>query len=250
MRRRTVLSGMAAAAAIPALGVGRPVSAAPDDLSFDPDDHIELTTTTATDEGEQTVVYHFHRAITYVADPVDAKCQCLNVSVPVRINGNPVDGTYYGVAPAAIVDLKAAVRYVRYNRDRIPGDVERIATSGTSAGGALSALLGATGDSRLHRRHLDELGAAPAFDAFDVSSPENSLFGAGTTEARHFTRYGLHHSGGNRLDHDLPAKLRMMNDAVPGRGQNAAMYWDAGHAANEDAGEFIRWMGRVTGYRA
>ena len=49
------------------------------------------------------------------------------------------DGVHYGVAPAAIVDLKAAVRYVRFNKGRIPVNTDRIVSSGTSAGGALSA---------------------------------------------------------------------------------------------------------------
>ncbi|MFF7335325.1 subtype B tannase [Streptomyces sp. NPDC008150] len=74
-------------------------------------------------------------------------------------------GAYYGTAPAAIVDLKAAVRYVRFNRGRIPGDTDRIVSTGTSAGGALSALLGASGDSPLYDRYLEEAGAAPASDA-------------------------------------------------------------------------------------
>lgn len=69
-------------------------------------------------------------------------------------------GTYYGVAPAAIVDLKAAVRYLRSNAGRIPGNTERIVSSGTSAGGALSALLGASGDSDLFASELAAIGAA------------------------------------------------------------------------------------------
>ncbi|MFJ7077746.1 subtype B tannase [Streptomyces sp. NPDC098781] len=75
------------------------------------------------------------------------------------------DGTYYGVAPAAIVDLKAAVRYVRSNKGRIPGNVDRIVSSGTSAGGALSSLLGASGDSPLYDKLLRAIGAADASDA-------------------------------------------------------------------------------------
>uniref|UniRef100_A0AAU2A7K6 Alpha/beta hydrolase n=1 Tax=Streptomyces sp. NBC_00093 TaxID=2975649 RepID=A0AAU2A7K6_9ACTN len=78
-------------------------------------------------------------------------------------------GTYYGTAPAAIVDLKAAVRYVRFNKGRIPGDTDRIVSSGTSAGGALSALLGASGDSPLYAEYLTELGAADASDAIFAS---------------------------------------------------------------------------------
>ncbi|MEU5699069.1 hypothetical protein [Streptomyces aurantiacus] len=63
-------------------------------------------------------------------------------------------GEYYGTAPAAIVDLKAAVRYVRANKGRVPGNVDRIFSAGTSAGGALSALLGASGDSPLYDEYL------------------------------------------------------------------------------------------------
>ncbi|MFJ2957583.1 subtype B tannase [Streptomyces sp. NPDC087270] len=81
------------------------------------------------------------------------------------------DGTYYGTAPAVIVDLKAAVRYVKFNKGRIPGDTERIISTGTSAGGAVSALLGASGDSPIYHKYLKELGAAEASDA---------VFGTGT----------------------------------------------------------------------
>lgn len=81
------------------------------------------------------------------------------------------DGVYYGTAPAAIVDLKAAIRYLRANQGRIPGNTERIVTSGTSAGGALSALLGASGDDPHYLPYLAEIGAADASDAvFAVGS--------------------------------------------------------------------------------
>ncbi|MFJ4622401.1 subtype B tannase [Streptomyces sp. NPDC088812] len=79
-------------------------------------------------------------------------------------------GTYYGTAPAAIVDLKAAVRYVRFNKGRIPGNTERIVSTGTSAGGALSALLGASGDSPLYDTYLEEAGAADTSDAIFASA--------------------------------------------------------------------------------
>ncbi|MFJ6693138.1 subtype B tannase [Streptomyces sp. NPDC091294] len=79
-------------------------------------------------------------------------------------------GEYYGTAPAAIVDLKAAVRYIRANKNRVPGNTDRIVTTGTSAGGALSALLGASGDSPIYDSHLKELGAAQASDAVFASA--------------------------------------------------------------------------------
>lgn len=73
-------------------------------------------------------------------------------------------GIYNGKAPAAIVDLKAAVRYLRFNDKIMPGDAEKIISSGTSAGGALSALLGATGNSKDYLPYLKELGAAKGKD--------------------------------------------------------------------------------------
>ncbi|MDH6218288.1 subtype B tannase [Streptomyces pseudovenezuelae] len=233
-----------------------------DALVFDPDAYTKLTkTVTDTDGDDHTVVYHFWKAITYVASPVDATYQSLIVSAPVEIDGETVDpanapillansiggylpasvadatevggggsamggggaapsgapsssasasasapgangntnatggatssnqllalaagyvviepgargrtlknsgGEYYGTAPAAIVDLKAAVRYVKSNKGRIPGNVERIVSAGTSAGGALSSLLGASGDSPVYDKYLKKIGAADASDA-------------------------------------------------------------------------------------
>ncbi|KOU77657.1 Tat pathway signal sequence domain protein [Streptomyces sp. MMG1533] len=239
---------------------GADSSSSSDALAFDPDGYTELTTTvTDTDGDDKEVVYHFWKAITYVANPVDEDYQSLNVSVPVKIDGEAVDasdapilfansvggympssvadatgiggggmsggggmpsgapsgsaapspsasnangntngtggalstnqllalaagyvvvepgargrtlknadGEYYGTAPAAIVDLKAAVRYVRFNKGRIPGNTDRIVSAGTSAGGALSSLLGASGDSKIYAKYLKELGAADASDA-------------------------------------------------------------------------------------
>ncbi|WP_067803394.1 subtype B tannase [Nocardia beijingensis] len=335
------------------------------------------------------------------------------------------DGTNYGVPPAAIVDLKAAVRYLRHNSGRVPGSTDRIVATGVSAGGALSALLAASADNRMYDRYLAELGAAdasdavfaaapycpitdlehadmayewnwganplrsgeldatashdlstaftdyqaalelqggdgfglitaanygnylvrtylepaatkylhalpdadrssylaantwitwsgdraeftwpnflahvgerkkgvPAFDAFDLSSAENNLFGSGTVKARHFTLFSLRKATGDPgavLDSDLPEKISMMNPMFflrqrnPARAKHwwirvgtkdtdasltivgnlaaslanlgdqvdAAMYWDAGHASNEDAADFVAWIGKVTGYTA
>ena len=74
------------------------------------------------------------------------------------------DGTYYGKAPAAIVDLKAAVRYIRHNKGVLPGNVNWIFSTGVSAGGALSALLGASGNSSVYNTYLKEIGAADTND--------------------------------------------------------------------------------------
>ncbi len=76
-----------------------------------------------------------------------------------------------GKAPAGIVDLKAGIRYLKYNDSLIPGDANKIISNGTSAGGAISTLLGATGDHSDYESYLSEIGAAPASDAiFAVSA--------------------------------------------------------------------------------
>lgn len=63
-------------------------------------------------------------------------------------------------APWGVTDLKAAVRYLRYNQDKIPGDKDQIYAFGHSGGGAQSAILGASGDSTLYDPYLEEIGAA------------------------------------------------------------------------------------------
>ncbi|WSQ09948.1 Tat pathway signal sequence domain protein [Streptomyces sp. NBC_01231] len=536
LKRRSVVLGIGATAGVAAVG-GITLNAEASDstsaasatgpasgsLVFDPAGYTELTTTvTDTDGDDHTVKYHFWKAITYVAKPVDEKYQSLNVSVPVEIDGVAVDasdapillansvggympssvadatgiggggmsggpgggapggsaapsaapsasasnatgntnptggalptnqllalaagyvviepgargrtlknsaGEYYGVAPAVIVDLKAAVRYVRSNKGRVPGDTDRIVSAGTSAGGAVSALLGASGDSKLYDKLLKEIGAAdasdaifatgawcpitdlehadsayewnwgtnalstgkqvdrtvskqlvsqfaeyqaglklkglsgfgpltarnydaylvkqylepsatkylaalsdsdraaylaantfiswsggratfawadflthvgarkkdvPSFDAFDLSTGENNLFGAGTTEARHFTAYGAKNDttglSSKRVASDIPETLNLMNPmfhlarknpnrskhwwirlgtkdsdtsltvsanlaaAAAGLGDDVShlYYWDEGHGANTDPGDFITWIAKVTGHR-
>lgn len=71
---------------------------------------------------------------------------------------------YTGRAPQGLLDLKAAVRYLRHFARAIPADAERIITDGTSAGGAMSSLLGATGNHPLYTPYLQAMGAAPERD--------------------------------------------------------------------------------------
>jgi len=80
-------------------------------------------------------------------------------------------GEYSGKAPAFIVDMKAAIRYVKFNAGWLPGNPARIITNGTSAGGATSALAGASGNADFFETALQDLGAAPATDdIFAVSA--------------------------------------------------------------------------------
>ncbi|MBQ9037317.1 MAG: carboxylesterase family protein [Erysipelotrichaceae bacterium] len=66
--------------------------------------------------------------------------------------------------PAGVTDLKAAIRYVRYNAGVIPGNMDRIAVFGHSGGGSQCATLGASGDSELYYPYLASLGAATTSD--------------------------------------------------------------------------------------
>ena len=197
---------------ITALALGSATLASGTSLDFDPAQYSEKT---ATVNGE-TITYRAYENIPYVANPVDAAHQTINIYIPVAyynggsINGFTKDsapiffpnnvGGYMpgeagqpetdsrgsgkpnaiavalsqgyvvaspgargrteanGRAPAAIVDLKAAVRYLKANDAKMAGDARKIISNGTSAGGALSALLGATGGSA----HCSAPAATPA----------------------------------------------------------------------------------------
>lgn len=71
---------------------------------------------------------------------------------------------YTGRAPKAILDLKASIRYLRHFDKEMPGNAECIITDGTSAGGAMSALMGATGNNPEYADLLKEMGAADERD--------------------------------------------------------------------------------------
>lgn len=79
-------------------------------------------------------------------------------------------GLYNGKAPACIVDYKAAVRYLRHFADLLPGDENKIITNGTSAGGALSSLMGTTGNHADYEPYLEALGAANERDDIFAAS--------------------------------------------------------------------------------
>ncbi|WP_404198264.1 subtype B tannase [Streptomyces tauricus] len=310
------------------------------DLVFDPDAFTESTLTVKDTGGvAHEVVYRFHKVASYVADPVDATYQSLNVSVPVRIDGTAVDasgapillangiggympssvanntgivasgmgggtsrqalalaagyvvvepgargrtlvdasGIYYGTAPAAIVDLKAAVRYLKFNEGRVPGNVRRIVSSGVSAGGALSALLGASGDSPRYEPYLRALGAADASDAiFAVGSwcpiidlehadmayewcwGGNPLSGGAQVDptvsgelkaayAEHLASLGLRAKGFGALTaRNLDAYL-LRTHLEPSATRFLAALPDADRAAYLAANPFITWTGGASG---
>jgi len=86
-----------------------------------------------------------------------------------RSNGL-TDGKYLGHSPAIMVDTKAAIRYLRYNKKALPaGDTEKIFITGTSGGGALSTVIAASGNSPDYYEGLYEIGAAGIIKGKDGS---------------------------------------------------------------------------------
>lgn len=69
------------------------------------------------------------------------------------------DGIYIGKSPEGLVDLKAGVRFLKANDAILAGNSNHIISIGTSAGGAMSSLLGATGNSADYNQYLEEIGA-------------------------------------------------------------------------------------------
>lgn len=77
-------------------------------------------------------------------------------------NDNPTEeGKYVNHSPATMVDTKAVIRYLRYNKDLLPaGNTDRIVITGTSGGGALSTIISSSGNSADYFEGLYEIGAA------------------------------------------------------------------------------------------
>lgn len=109
--------------------------------------------------------YNASQAPTWLADGIASYTQAGMIYLQPGIRGrdNTTDSQgqeVVGGAPWGVTDLKAAIRYVRYNKDVLPGDTDKIVSFGHSGGGAQSAILGASGDSTLYNPYLEALGAA------------------------------------------------------------------------------------------
>ena len=86
-----------------------------------------------------------------VKDYTDAGFIYLNAGCRGRDNAEAPDG---------VTDLKSAVTYYRFNGDVLPGDSEKIFTFGHSGGGAQSAIMGASGNSKLYNPYLEDIQSA------------------------------------------------------------------------------------------
>jgi len=120
------------------------------------------------------------------------------------------DGTFYGKAPAAIVDLKAAVRYIRHNTGIIPGNTDRIISVGCSAGGALSALLGASGNSPLYDKYLKEIGAAKEKDDIFASACFSPITDLEHADMAYEWNYGTIAGRSGKVDQVLSEQLKTL----------------------------------------
>ena len=86
------------------------------------------------------------------------------------------DGLFAGGSPWPVVDLKAAVRFLRYNAPKLPCDTNRVFVFGFSAGGGVALAVGAGGDCEDYLPYLDQIGAATC-DA-EGGEISDALFGA------------------------------------------------------------------------
>lgn len=129
---------------------------------------------------------------------------------------------YTGTAPNGLLDLKAAIRYLRYNDSRIPGNAEMIIIDGTSAGGAMSALVGSTGDRPEYDEYLRKMGAAatsdkvfasvcycPITDLNHADMEYEWLYGCTNTGVRHLTEAQIAIS--DELAAECPAYINSLN---------------------------------------
>ena len=125
-----------------------------------------------------------------------------------------------GKAPALIVDYKAAVRWLRHNKDRLPaGDTEKIISDGLSAGGALSSLLGATGNAKEYEPYLKEVGAYDERDdifASAVYCPITNLENADMPYEWIFNGVNTYHMGPAReMDENMKAASEALKKEFP-----------------------------------
>jgi hypothetical protein len=101
--------------------------------------------------------------LTSSSSNVGAALKAGYVYIDVATRGRGItaaDGSAGGKAPSVVVDAKAAVRYLRLNDAVMPGSAERIVINGTSGGGGLVSILGASGNSADYIPYLAEIGAA------------------------------------------------------------------------------------------
>ena len=125
-------------------------------------------------------------------------------------------GMYAGGSPWPVVDLKAAVRYLRYNAPQLPCDTSRVFVFGFSAGGGLALAAGAGGDCEDYLPYLKQIGAATcdsegndATDALFGAAAWNPQTGYAVADAAYEWERGQWSSAGDRTEGAWTAQLSL-----------------------------------------
>ena len=145
------------------------------------------------------------------------------------------DGNFIGKAPAVIVDLQAATAYLHANDSTIPGNANRIITNGTSAGGAVSLLQGAAGNSSDFQPYLQALGAATAATnvyAVSAYAPITNLDAADM--AYEWSYNGITSSNKVSMNHDDVAYSNLLNEHFPDYVNNLQLHDSVGRVLKLD----------------
>ncbi len=149
----------------------------------------------------------------------------------VTRNGKTI---YTGTAPNGLLDLKAAIRYLRYNDDLIPGSAERIIIDGTSAGGAMSALVGSTGDRPEYDGYLRKMGAAKTSDKVFASVCYCPITDLNHADMEYEWLYGCTNTGVRHLSPDQIAISDQLAAECPGYINSLGLKDDAGNLITAD----------------
>ena len=145
------------------------------------------------------------------------------------------DGNFIGKAPAVIVDLQAATAYLHANDSTMPGNANRIITNGTSAGGAVSLLQGAAGNSSDFQPYLQALGAATAATnvyAVSAYAPITNLDAADM--AYEWSYNGITSSNKVSMSHDDVAYSNLLNEHFPDYVNNLQLHDSLGRVLKLD----------------
>ena len=145
------------------------------------------------------------------------------------------DGNFIGKAPAVIVDLQAATAYLHANDSTMPGNANRIITNGTSAGGAVSLLQGAAGNSSDFQPYLQALGAATAATnvyAVSAYAPITNLDAADM--AYEWSYNGITSSNKVSMSHDDVAYSNLLNEHFPDYINNLQLHDSVGRVLKLD----------------
>ena len=145
------------------------------------------------------------------------------------------DGNFIGKAPAVIVDLQAATAYLHANDSTMPGNANRIITNGTSAGGAVSLLQGAAGNSSDFQPYLQALGAATAATnvyAVSAYAPITNLDAADM--AYEWSYNGVTSSNKVSMSHDDMAYSNLLKEHFPEYVNNLQLHDSVGRVLKLD----------------